>query len=368
MIPSSQDTRRLLAIALFAGAIICAVVLNRWATWFSGDDDRYIDLILSGRGTLVHYARTIAFWGLLPIVVLASILSAVPVALFLSKPRGIVRKIVFAFCAIVFGFVSWVYWEYTHSRPPAITWVHPVREEKDGLIYKTFYSQTSESEVSYLVYLPDEYKADSDRRFPVVYFLPGASGNPQGCRRFVRQLRAASVKGECPPMIVIGVNGIAGSTYRDPPLGRAPVESVIVRDLIPHIDASYRTIPNRAARAVEGVSMGGFGALYLGLKYPDLFGVVSSWASPFYGNDIWQLTSDSAVSIRGRTKIRLICGTNDNLFRPIKAYHRWLDRLKIPHEFIPVEGAGHSIPEPLVSELDPMRFFVGAFRQADAQQ
>lgn len=367
MLPLSQDMRRRLAITLFVGAIISAVVVNRWATWFNGDDDRYIDLILSGRETLLHYARTIAFIGILPALVLASIVSAIPAALLVSRPRSIVRKIVFGFCAVIAGLVSWFYWEYTHWEPPAITWVHPDREGKDGLAYKTFHSQSIGADVSYFVYVPDEYKADSNRRFPVVYFLPGASGNPNSCRRFVRRLKAASQKRECPPMIVIGVNGIAGSTYRDPPLGRAPVESVIVKDLIPHVDASYRTIQSRTGRALEGVSMGGFGALYLGLKYPELFGVISSWASPFYGNDIWRLTSDSASSIRGRTKIRLICGTKDSLLRPIKAYRRWLDRLNIPNEFIPVEGAGHSIPEPLVDKLDPMRLFAEAFGKADAQ-
>jgi endo-1,4-beta-xylanase len=58
------------------------------------------------------------------------------------------------------------------------------------------------------------------------------------------------------------------------------VESVLVGDLIPHIDSTYRTIATRRYRAAEGFSMGGFGAAHLGFKYPEIFGAVAM-ARPF---------------------------------------------------------------------------------------
>ncbi len=50
---------------------------------------------------------------------------------------------------------------------------------------------------------------------------------------------------------------------------------MVIKDLIPHIDATYRTIPRREARVLEGLSMGGYGAFHLGFKYPEMFGMIS---------------------------------------------------------------------------------------------
>ena len=49
---------------------------------------------------------------------------------------------------------------------------------------------------------------------------------------------------------------------------------MIVKELTPHVDATYRTIARREDRAVEGFSMGGYGAAHLGFKYPEVFGIV----------------------------------------------------------------------------------------------
>src|SRR4029453_14108563 len=81
--------------------------------------------------------------------------------------------------------------------------------------------------------------------------------------------------GKTPPMLVVFVNGVRNSFYCDSADGKVPVETVIVKDLIPHIDSTYRTVAKREGRIIEGFSMGGFGAAHLGLKYPKLFGTVS---------------------------------------------------------------------------------------------
>ena len=88
-------------------------------------------------------------------------------------------------------------------------------------------------------------------------------------------------------MIAVFVNGLAGNTmYCDTPDGKYPVESVIMKDLIPHVDATYRTVASREGRAVEGFSMGGFGAAHFGFKYPEVFGVVSIEAPALLGPDV----------------------------------------------------------------------------------
>src|ERR1035438_5393497 len=81
--------------------------------------------------------------------------------------------------------------------------------------------------------------------------------------------------GKIPEMIVVLVNGMKDSFYNDSPDGKWPVDSVIIKELIPHVDQTYRTIAGREGRAVEGFSMGGYGTAHLGFKHPDVFSVVS---------------------------------------------------------------------------------------------
>src|SRR5215469_15404987 len=81
----------------------------------------------------------------------------------------------------------------------------------------------------------------------------------------------AEAAGKAPEMIVVLVNGMVDSFYNASPDGKWPVESVIIKELIPHIDKTYRTIASREGRAIEGYSMGGYGAAHLGFKYPAVF-------------------------------------------------------------------------------------------------
>ena len=137
-------------------------------------------------------------------------------------------------------------------------------------------------------------------------------------------------------MIAILVNGMTDSFYNDSPDGKWPMESVIVKELIPHVDKTYRTVPQRGSRAIEGYSMGGYGAAHLGFKYPDLFGVVGinagaliqlnaqtmpdiftkmfgADAANVKANDPFELVRKNADAIRGKTTIRLAVGDQDGL-------------------------------------------------------
>jgi endo-1,4-beta-xylanase len=79
------------------------------------------------------------------------------------------------------------------------------------------------------------------------------------------------------------------SFYSDSFDGQWMAETTVIEELVPHIDATYRTIANRDGRAIQGMSMGGFGALKLAFKYPDLFSSVVAFAggyrSAVVGND-----------------------------------------------------------------------------------
>jgi esterase/lipase superfamily enzyme len=169
-------------------------------------------------------------------------------------------------------------------------------------------------------------------------------------------------------MIAVLVNGMRDSRYVDSFDGKRPVETVIIKDLIPHIDKTWRTIARRDARAIEGFSMGGFGAARLSFKFPELFGAVSIMAgalldsesvtasriSPlfeknfgsskayFQANSPWVLAAQNAAAVRGRTSLRILCGDLDALLERNLTYHEMLVRLGVANQFTKVPGVGHN--------------------------
>ncbi len=254
------------------------------------------------------------------------------------------------------------------AQPPPAAWLDPNKSEPAGTRYRTFFSRTIGAEASYLIYLPPDYEQSGRRRYPVVYWLHGLGGDQRGgARSFLPHLDAAIRAGKAPAMIAVLVNGMRDSMYCDFRDGTLRVESVIVKDLIPHVDASCRTIARRRGRAVEGYSMGGFGAAHLGFKYPELFGAVSIMAGALHdaeslrerrpdlfqrrfggdkayydANSPWILIEKNVKAVRGRTFVRIAVGAEDQLLERNRAYHELLDRLKIAHEYEAVPGVAHN--------------------------
>ena len=261
-----------------------------------------------------------------------------------------------------------------------------------NLLYQTFKSKTVGQPVSYLIYLPPDYEIAENRRYPVVYWLHGIGGSQRGVPRMAERLTEAIEDGKSPPMIVVYINGMVRSGYIDTANGKWPVETVTVKELIPHIDATYRTIAAREGRAVEGFSMGGSGAAKWGFKYPALFGTVSILAGALhdvarlqqrdggarlreiYGsverfneNSPWLLVEKNLSAIRDRTAVRIVVGERDGLKQANRRYHELLDKLRLEHEFHVIPEAPHS-PNPLYDGLGEKNwsFFRAAFAQATA--
>ena len=251
-----------------------------------------------------------------------------------------------------------------------VHWLDPNRSEPAGTHYRTFTSKLVGDEVSYLIYLPQDYETNFTRRYPVVYFLHGYGGNPRAGVVFVKPLDEYIRAGKAPAMIAVLVNGLTASFYCDSQNGKQPVDSVITKELIPHVDQAYRTIAKRETRAVEGFSMGGYGAAHLGFKHPDLFGLVSvrsgaltdsvEWGplkppqggrrkmmlsaekSYFEANDLATVIRHNADAIRGKTKVRIAVGSEDSLLPNNQALHEFLTQLKIEHDYEVVAGAAHN--------------------------
>lgn len=130
------------------------------------------------------------------------------------------------------------------------------------------------AELQVAIQLPASYGA-GDARYPVVYFLDGfeesASVVPIGTA-----LQDLVLEGQAPEMIVVavtGTNSFGGGFYVDSPVTGNWAQAIWV-DLVAAIDASYRTIAERDSRGIAGFSMGGYGALDLAMRHPDVFGAV----------------------------------------------------------------------------------------------
>jgi enterochelin esterase-like enzyme len=146
-----------------------------------------------------------------------------------------------------------------------------------------------------LVYTPPGYDRNPQTRYPVLILQHGAGENEtgwtrQGDAQFILDNLIAA--GKARPMIVVMDRGYAArigepAAKAGPgaPLGNAKLafsafEDVIIQDLIPMIDASYRTIPDREHRAMAGLSMGGMQTLFTTLHHLDMFAYIGSFSGP----------------------------------------------------------------------------------------
>jgi hypothetical protein len=137
-----------------------------------------------------------------------------------------------------------------------------------------------------LVYLPPGYD-DEDRRYPCVYVIQGYTGHVAMWRNrsayrqpFPEAADAVFARGEAPPAIVVYVDawtGYGGSQFVDSP-GTGRYHSYLCDEVVPWVDARYRTLPDAAHRAIMGKSSGGFGSMITPMLRPDLFGALATHA------------------------------------------------------------------------------------------
>jgi len=139
----------------------------------------------------------------------------------------------------------------------------------------TFRSEALARDVSYVVDLPPTYEGSGSRRYPVVYALHGLfEGSGFGDRRGLAPILAGlRASGAVPEFLVVAVDG-GNSFFVNAPGGR--YEDMVTKDLVAHVEATYRVVPGRKGRALLGVSMGGYAALHVAFDQPDLFAAVAT--------------------------------------------------------------------------------------------
>jgi S-formylglutathione hydrolase FrmB len=139
----------------------------------------------------------------------------------------------------------------------------------------TFASASLGREVSYAVDLPPSYASSPSRKYPVVYALHGlfeGSGfwERRGLAPILARLRDS---GAVPEFLVVAVDG-GNSFFVNAPGGR--YEDLVTKDLIAHVESTYRVLPGRKGRALLGVSMGGYAALHMAFEQPGLVAAVAT--------------------------------------------------------------------------------------------
>lgn len=128
------------------------------------------------------------------------------------------------------------------------------------------------------IYLPPTYTSNPKKNYPVVYFLQGYGQGIYDKGYTCWILDSLIHRQQVPEMIFVDISGrytFGGSFYVNSSVS-GNWEDFVVLDVINYIDNNYRSIPNAKSRALTGHSMGGYGALNITMKHPDIFKVAYS--------------------------------------------------------------------------------------------
>jgi enterochelin esterase-like enzyme len=215
------------------------------------------------------------------------------------------------------------------------------------------------------VYLPPGYGSSPRRRYPVFYLLHGFPGRPGAFLQTVRMGVVEDVlvaKRRIRPVVLVMPFGSTGTftdkEWVDGVRAHEGWATFVSRDLVHAVDARFRTIRSGSARAVGGLSEGGYGAIDIALHHPGEFRVVESWsgyelADPIrsiFGRDGARIADNSpllqvatrAKALRGAdTYFWFYSGSDDRLIGQNRQFATALQRLRIPYRFL-VRRGGHN--------------------------
>lgn len=231
-------------------------------------------------------------------------------------------------------------------------------------------------DVEYSIYFPADYET-SNRRYPVLYLLHGYTDDETGWTQFgeAHLICDRSIQaGESAPMIIVMPDG--GVTwYINNYEGKVKYEDFFIKELIPHIDQTYRTRPTKQYRAVAGLSMGGYGTMIMATKHPEMFSSAAPLSAGIFtddeivdgDDDMWQTVLGDLYGkkdLKGKSRLTdhyqknsilkivetsnaddlrkvryyIDCGDKDFLIKGNMALHSAMIDKKIPHEFRVREG------------------------------
>lgn len=254
-------------------------------------------------------------------------------------------------------------------------------------------------DVRYSVYLPDGY-ANGDQRYPVVYLLHGFTDDDTGWLQFgeaPRILDEAMATGKLPPMIIIMPDG-ERTWYMNHAGGAHRFQDMLLEEMLPFVDKMYRTRASREFRGVAGLSMGGFGALHLSMRHPELFSACAAFSAAvgtaeefkateqeefdyvfgdafgkgltpeqrvgeaFFAYEPTEIVMRKPVEELKKVRYYIDCGDDDWLSPANATLHIRMVEKKIPHEYR-VRNGGHEWSYWRTGLVDGLAFIASGFRR-----
>lgn len=250
----------------------------------------------------------------------------------------------------------------------AFAQIETAKTSSNGRVSKqTLESKLMAREMPYNLILPKNYNesASKEMRYPVIYLLHGLTGHFNNWA----ELTKLSDYAENYDYIIVMPEGNDGWYTDSVSVSNDKYESYIVKELIPEIDKKYRTKAERKNRSIAGLSMGGYGSVKFGLKYPEMFTLVGSfsgalgvteltdknaaaWVSKsvmsVYGeaesetrkaNDIFKMIREiKPENVKNLPFIYQSCGTEDFLIQNNRDFVVLMAANKIPHEYRELPG------------------------------
>ncbi len=224
------------------------------------------------------------------------------------------------------------------------------------------------------VYLPPGYNESPQRRYPVVYLLHGYGGcldpEPEWEDWGLKEdLETLATKWQIQPLIAVLPNGFMGDCQPSYWFNHSPSTDgkrwgdYVAQDVVAFVDKNYRTLAQRASRAIGGYSLGGQGALSLALLHPEVWSGIGAHSPSFRGADgsipfinewnyfnqydpIWIVQNSNSWQ---QLSIWIDVGADDDKVRHcgrgsdrcVEAFHALLQSLKVPHEWQGDWGGKH---------------------------
>ena len=235
------------------------------------------------------------------------------------------------------------------------------------VVEKKLASKLMARDMPYRVILPVRYNEEKNKRYSTIYLLHGLTGHYDNWTDKTKLVGFAALH----DYILITPEGDNGWYTDSASVPNDKYESYIIKELIPEIDKIYRTTADRSHRAIAGLSMGGYGGLKFGIKYPELFSLAGSFsgaleaaafteknAGPIgksidaiFGADGSELRKANGIftlikemtpeKIKDLPFLYLDCGTEDFLYKSNRDFAGLLVEKKISHEFRELPG-GHN--------------------------
>ncbi len=220
----------------------------------------------------------------------------------------------------------------TDTPPPA----PPACLSQPGRIEEGLLDSTNPPQ-AYFIYLPPCYTENTDQRYPVLYLLHGQTYTADQWIRLgaADALDTLILSGEAQPFLIV----FPDDRYWNLPPG-AGFGQRLVEDLIPYIDATYRTLSDRTHRAIGGLSRGGGWALRLGFTRWDLFSIIGLHSPAVFQGDAPQIARWLAgIPSAYRPSVFLDIGDKDQEWRMAVSLEEQFNASGLIHEWRLYSGA-----------------------------